>query len=155
MSPPRLTRDVVILVRLHAAAFDEPWTVDGLAALLAQPGTFAFLDGESLGFVLARVAGDESEILTLAVAPAARRRGIATRLLAAAAAEAQERGANTLFLEVSCKNDAAKSLYENMGFAEVGRRRGYYTDKSGGKEDALVYRAELPLPRMGNDSQLD
>lgn len=152
---PHLTRDASLMAHIHATAFDEPWTVDGIAALLATPGAFAFADTDSHGFILIRMAADEAEVLTLAVVPAARRRGVATRLLVAAGARAHESGARTMFLEVACGNAAAKSLYANMGFRELARRRGYYTKKSGAKEDALVFGVELPLPRMGNHSQLD
>jgi ribosomal protein S18 acetylase RimI-like enzyme len=97
----------------------------GARQLLALPGTFAFLaDGECGGFVLVRTAGGEAEILTLAVAPAARRRGIGSALISAACRHAQEMGAAAMFLEVSRTNEPAKALYTRLGFREVGLRKG-------------------------------
>jgi ribosomal-protein-alanine N-acetyltransferase len=135
------------LAALHATAFAEPWDVSSLKALLAQPGAIAFW-AQSQGFVLIRAMADEAEILTLAVVPAARRRGIASALVSAGAEQAHRQGARTLFLEVAENNGAARALYTRLGFAAAGRRRDYY----GAGQDALLHKAELPL---GNPSQLD
>lgn len=139
--------DAGFLADIHAACFTESWSGSAILALLIQPGVFAFLTEEK-GFVLIRTASDEAEILTLAVIPAARRRGIASALVQAGAGEAGRRGARTLFLEVNENNDAARSLYAELGFAAAGRRRDYY----GAGQDALVLQCQLPL---GNRSQLD
>ena len=91
------------------------------------------------GRVLARIAAEEAEILTLAVAPAARRQGLGRALLLAAMEEAARRGAREMFLEVAAANPAARALYAACGFTEVGLRRGYYA----GGGDALILRAPL------------
>ena len=132
--------DAPALAVLHAAAFEaaERWDAAAIAALLAIPGAFC-LHIPGAGFVLARVAADEAEILTLAVIPRARRRGHAGALLAGAMAAALLRGAGTMFLEVSDRNGAARALYARAGFAEAGRRRRYYADGA----DALVLRRAL------------
>jgi [ribosomal protein S18]-alanine N-acetyltransferase len=135
------------LAALHAAAFAEPWDMPSLKALLAQPGAIAFW-AEAQGFVLIRSVADEAEILTLAVKPAARRRGIASALVSAGAEEAHRQGARTLFLEVAENNGAARALYTRLGFAAAGRRRDYY----GAGQDALLLKAQLPL---GKPPQLD
>ncbi|WP_308446376.1 ribosomal protein S18-alanine N-acetyltransferase [Elioraea sp.] len=135
-----------LLAALHACAFPaDPWDADAFAALLAMPGAFALIaaeDATPAGFVLARIAADEAEIVTLGVVPRARRRGHGTRLAAAAAAEAQARGAGRLFLEVAAGNAAARRLYGRLGFREVGQRRGYYPDGA----DALVLALALSPP---------
>lgn len=123
------------LAAIHAASFPpaERWAAAALATQLALPGGFGLLDPRG-GFVLARVAADEAEILTLAVAPPARRQGVARALLAAAHAEAAARGAVASYLEVAAGNEAALALYAAAGYRAVGRRPGYYAD--GG--DAIV-----------------
>lgn len=143
--------DVAHLARLHAACFAVPWDGAALAALLAAPGHFAFHHAD--GFVLARAAGGEAEILTLAVRPLARRRGLGRALVAAALAQARDAGAAALFLEVGVENPAALALYAGLGFVQVGRRKGYYRDgllkqaggpgSTGGGGDALVLRLSL------------
>ena len=136
--------DLGALAAIHATGFPDPWDAKALADLLATPGTFLF--AEAVGFVLARAAAGEAEILTLAVAPSARRHGLATSLLREAASHAQQKGAETLFLEVASGNAAARALYTSLGFTEAGRRKGYYTAGRAVPEDALVLRANLPLP---------
>jgi ribosomal-protein-alanine N-acetyltransferase len=135
------TADTAPLAALHAKSFAESWDAAAIAALLATPGTFAFQAGE--GFVLARVAGEEAEILTLAVLPEARGKGLGRALLEAAIARAQDLGAETLFLEVGADNPHALALYARLGFAKVGMRKAYYSSVSGGR-DALVLRLSLP-----------
>jgi ribosomal-protein-alanine N-acetyltransferase len=148
--------DVDVLARVHATSFADAWSAEWIAKLLAHPGAFAFLTGgESGGFILVRAAGGEAEILTLAVAPAARRRGIGSVLISAACRRAQEMGAGTMYLEVSRTNEPAKALYSRLGFRQVGRRRGYYQEPGRSKEDALVYCVELPLSPVGNSERLD
>jgi ribosomal-protein-alanine N-acetyltransferase len=134
------------LAELHAEAFSRPWTASAFADLLAQPGMI--LEGEAGGFVLVRVSADEAEILTLAVQPACRRAGLASRLVVAAARRAVERGADRLLLEVAEDNDAARALYARLGFETVGRRRGYYARPEGEAVDALLLVLNLagPLP---------
>ncbi|MCO6418874.1 GNAT family N-acetyltransferase [Siccirubricoccus sp. KC 17139] len=129
------------LAALHRLAFppEEAWGADALRLMLEMPGAFALhLPGR--GFILARAAAGEAEILTLAVVPAARRRGCGAALLGAALGLAAGLGAEAMFLEVAASNEAAQALYAGAGFLPVGRRRRYYAD--GG--DALVLRRALP-----------
>lgn len=131
------------LAALHALAFPpaDRWGAEALRLLLEMPGSYALLlPGQ--GFVMARLAADEAEILTLAVAPEARRQGVGGALLASALARAVAGGAAAMFLEVSVANAAARALYAAAGFTEAGRRRRYYPDGS----DALVLRRALERP---------
>ena len=119
------------LAAIHEAAFPpgERWDADAFVSLLATPGTAGLLD-ETGGFILARQAGGEAEILTLAVLPPARRLGRGRRLLLAML----DLLACPVFLEVSADNLPAFKLYRAAGFEECGRRRAYY----GPGRDALV-----------------
>lgn len=142
------TGDPAGLVSLHGAAFDHPWDAAALRELLAGPGVFAF--AAPSGFVLARAAGGEAEILTLAVLPSARGKGLGRALMQAAAGRAVLLGAETLFLEVGAENPAALALYTSLGLSRVGSRKGYYDRASRGEgaqagADALVLKAALPL----------
>ena len=139
--PSDASRDAVPLAALHAVCFANPWDAVAIAQLLDTPGTFAFHTQD--GFVIARAAAGEAEILTLAVAPAARGRGLGRALLQTAINRAEKMGAQTMFLEVGADNPHALALYASMGFAKVGTRKGYYSTPSGGS-DALVLRLSLP-----------
>lgn len=146
--------DVALLAALHAQCFAEVWDEAAMASLLASAGTFAFIAEGEDGFVMLRAAAGESEVLTLAVLPAARRRGIATSLLAAAAKHAAELGATELFLEVDITNSPAIALYKRLGFTQVGVRPNYYGGTAGQRHDAIVLRAEIPQLRVGIPMQL-
>jgi len=130
--------DTASLAALHGACFAESWDAVAIADLLSSPGAFAY-HGEN-GFVLARVAAVEAEILTLAVAPHARGQGLGRALLGSAMEGALKRGAEALFLEVGADNPHALALYAGLGFARVGMRKGYYAGA-----DALVLRLSLPV----------
>ena len=123
------------LSAIHARAFpdDEFWDARIIAGQLSQPGVFGFIDVRG-GMILARCAADEAEVLTIAVVPERRQQGLGGSLVEAAAEEARQHGARKLFLEVSTRNPAARGLYQRLGFVQVGRRRGYYSDGS----DALT-----------------
>ena len=134
------------LAELHAQAFTTPtpWSAAAFAATLARPECFVL--SEPGGFLLASVAAGEAEVLTLAVAPLARRQGIGRRLVAGFLAVAAARGAQVALLEVAADNRAALALYRGAGFAEVGRRHGYYRTPEGQAIDAVVMTRALPLP---------
>lgn len=133
------------LAAIHALAFDTPWNAADLASLSQGPNAILLQarDGDDVaGFILCRCIADEAEVLTLAVSPAYRRRGIGSRLLENATALAGARGAGRMFLEVAADNPAAIALYETAGFCPVGKRSGYYS-RVGGAVDALVMRRDL------------
>lgn len=132
------------MARLHAVCFTvpRPWAADEMASVLANP--FCFVVTEIHGFLIGRVVAGEAELLTVAVDPLARRQGTGARLVAGFIAKSQERGANRVFLEVAEANIAARALYASHGFADAGRRRGYYKLPDGTLEDALVLAQDLP-----------
>jgi ribosomal-protein-alanine N-acetyltransferase len=86
------------------------------------------VEGRVTGFVIGRQIADEGEILNLAVVPGRRRRGEGGALLKAALDEFRTRRAGRVFLEVRASNRAAIAFYGKHGFAETGRRVGYYQD---------------------------
>ncbi len=87
------------------------------------------------GFAVASLLPPEAELETVAVAPESQRRGLAHQLLTALAAQLHSAGAAELLLEVRASNAPAIHLYRRLGFAETGRRPGYYADPV---EDALL-----------------
>jgi ribosomal-protein-alanine N-acetyltransferase len=142
-----------VLAIMHAACFPaEPWDAEALARILGLAGAFGLLvwQGEQpVGFAAARNLGDEVEILTIGVLPDYRGQGYGRDLLTAVAAEAGRRGAGSLVLEVAETNTAARGLYRAFGFAQVGRRPGYYRNAAGA-EDGLILRCNIsgnPLVR--------
>ncbi|MEZ5854013.1 MAG: ribosomal protein S18-alanine N-acetyltransferase [Hyphomicrobiaceae bacterium] len=136
------------IASLHAQMFPMPWDEAAITGMLAHPGSIAMVasQGGSVavgGFALAQVAADEAEILTLGVAGEWRRHGVARRLVEAIKRAAARSGAASLFLEVAADNTAAQALYKATGFAESGRRKGYYERPNAPSQDAIVMRAKL------------
>jgi ribosomal-protein-alanine N-acetyltransferase len=134
-----------LLAAIHASAFSSPWDAKSLADLMASPGVFA-MSNDAHGFILIRVVEDEAEVLTLAVTPLARRKGLGRRLTNSAELLAAQKGAADLFLEVAADNSAAIALYESAGFRQAGLRAGYYPRPAGGTVDALILKKRLTPP---------
>ena len=133
------------LAALHARCFrtPSPWSAADFSGLLAVPVVFLLIEADA-GFLLGRAVAGEAELLTLAVSPDARRRGLGRNLMSRFLYQARLRGADRAFLEVSAENDPAIALYTSSGFAPVGRRRGYFLAPEGQRIDALVLGRDLP-----------
>ncbi len=93
-------------------------------------------DGNLAAFIVALAEGNEWEIENIAVAGAARRRGLGSRLLGEFLDMARARGVEKIALEVRESNQAARALYEKWAFVESGRRPAYYAEPA---EAAVVY----------------
>ena len=123
--------DSEAMAAIHGACFAKNWTAGELAQLVTGPGCLSLLasptpEGPVQGLLIVRSAGDEAEILTLAVDPSHRRQGLARALLSAAIDALRKSGAKWLFLEVDEANAAARGLYQSLGAVAVGRRPRYY-----------------------------
>lgn len=137
--------DLAQILVIERASFPSPWT----AALFLQELDVAFsrvivarrddAAAEMLGYLCRWIVADEVQVLNLAVAPAARRRGVAAALMEEVRREATTLGLVALTLEVRRSNAAARGLYAALGFAEAGMRPGYYARG----EDALILRCVL------------
>ena len=141
--------DAEPLAALHAQCFPQGWSPKVIAGLMAMSGTITLMvcwgPSKPLGFVIARSAADESEILTLAVAPGHRRHRLGQRLVQEVARRLAAGGARTLHIEVSETNTAALDLYGKLGFKRSGKRRGYYASAGGDCEDAITMTCPLPI----------
>ena len=132
-----------VLSQIHQAAFSttRAWSTDEFADLLTQKGVFSC--GDHRSFVLIRVTLDEAEVLTLATAPDHQRQGLARKTLAKAEQTAQKAGATHIFLEVAENNTAARALYDDAQYVQVGHRPGYFLRKDGAAIAAIVLRKGL------------
>jgi ribosomal-protein-alanine N-acetyltransferase len=131
------------LVVIERRCFSDPWSAAAFQDILRSSGGIGVVAerrGEAIGYLVGRVAAAEGEILNLAVAPEARRRGLGQRLLEAGLAALAGQGASEIFLEVRESNQAALALYQRRGFRPVGVRSRYYRNPV---EDAIVLRLVL------------
>lgn len=138
--------------QVHGQRFARGWNDGEFHSLLTQSSAYGFVARQTnarlfkpplAGFVLAREAAGEAEILTIAVNERFARAGLGWRLMQAAMREAYSRGGTTIFLEVDDGNMAAIGLYRKMGFETAGARPSYYTGPDGKKSSALVMKYDL------------
>jgi ribosomal-protein-alanine N-acetyltransferase len=135
--------DAAVIAAIHRALFDRPWEVDGLQGLLELPAVRAFIAEAGpaevpAGFIIGQLAADEAEILSIGVAPAWQRSGIAGLLIQEFAASVSRSGAKRVSLEVAADNAPALALYFRRGFHCVARRKCYYERRGVRFADALV-----------------
>lgn len=138
--------DAAACADLHPTGFAHGWSLADFEGLLSDPacvGDAIFTRDALSGFIVSRKALDEAEVLTVLVAPNARRQGLAARLLASHLARLAALGVQNLFLEVDEANAAALALYRRYGFAVEGRRKNYYAGAGGARSDALIMKREL------------
>jgi [ribosomal protein S18]-alanine N-acetyltransferase len=140
---PAGSQDAAYFAQLHQASFARGWTESEFERLLLDRNVLAHRcarGGRPQGFVLSRIAADEAEILSIAVAAAQQGRGMAGALLDFHLRALAGRGVRAVFLEVDDANVPARKLYARRQFREVGRRRSYYREQGG---TALVLRRGL------------
>jgi ribosomal-protein-alanine N-acetyltransferase len=132
--------DAPLLAALHAICFslpwDQHWSEKSFAEILAMPGAgggIAEVDGEPVGFAIARIAADEAELLLLGTHPSWRRAGHGRALLRHMLRALAAAGARQVYLEVAAPNLAARGFYADAGFAAVGTRPRYYRSSQSGK----------------------
>lgn len=125
------------IAAIEQACFYDPWSIGVIEACLAQPHyiweTYT-KDGQIVAYACGSVSLEEGEILRVGVLPVYRRQGIGEQVLASLLARLERQGVEKVFLEVRASNVAAQGLYAKMGFAVIGRRKGYYA----AGEDAVI-----------------
>jgi ribosomal-protein-alanine N-acetyltransferase len=137
-------RDAAAIAQLHAASFHRGWSETEIERMLLDRYVLAHraTSGRAFaGFILSRMAVDEAEILSVAVAARWRGRGLARRLVDLHLRRLAGLGMRAVFLEVEEGNRPALRLYRRAGFRQVGRREGYYRESQGAA--ALILRRDL------------
>ncbi len=142
--------DAMAIATLHAKLFPTAWEADAVRALIEHPAAVSLVAARQgrdiVGFVLAQVAADEAEILTLGVAPEAQRGGIGRKLVEGTMRAAMRADARRLFLDVAARNTAARALYAACWFKEAGLRKAYYTLPGGARDDGILLVRDLTPP---------
>lgn len=130
------------VAQLEKICFADPWSELSISLELTNVWSYwvVALDGDTVvGYVGSQSSIDEADIMNVAVHPDYRRQGIAENLINTLVAELKNRGCHALLLEVRVSNTPAITLYEKLGFVQVGCRKNYYRNP---KEDALILRKE-------------
>lgn len=142
---PMNTQDLAGVTALEARVQAFPWALGNFQdSLLAGHSCWVCrVGGELIGFSVVMPVLDEAHLLNLGVCPSYQGKGYGARLLQHAMQVAVLNGATSLFLEVRVSNTRAAALYRHFGFQQIGERKAYYPDLQG-REDALVFKRELP-----------
>ena len=130
------------IAALEKQCFSDPWSENSIATELDTRLSYwlvAEVDGAVVGYIGSQSVLGESDVMNVAVAPEYRRQGIGKKLLLALMSDLQNKGNRCLSLEVRASNVPAISLYESLGFVQVGVRPNYYRNP---KENALILRKE-------------
>ncbi|THD65576.1 MAG: ribosomal-protein-alanine N-acetyltransferase [Bradyrhizobium sp.] len=143
---PATLRDASVLAQIHGASFHRGWGEGEFEAMLTERNTLVhrLKSGRKvIGFAVSRMAADEAEILSIAIAANYRGRGLSRNLLLTHLGHLAGRGIRTVFLEVEENNQAARRLYDGAGFAVTGRRERYYRQPGGEQLNAVLMRRDL------------
>ncbi|WP_419903081.1 ribosomal protein S18-alanine N-acetyltransferase [Kiloniella sp.] len=136
-----------VLAELHARSFpDAMWDANSISQILSQVPNNGFIyciKGTPIGFALWQNVAGEAEILTICIDPEWRGNGFSRLLVAEIVTYLSQNQVSKLFLEVAEDNIAAISLYSNVGFKEIGRRKKYYHKPCGNLVDALVMQLDI------------
>ncbi|PWK37592.1 ribosomal protein S18-alanine N-acetyltransferase [Cupriavidus plantarum] len=135
--------DLSAVAEIEQRAYSHPWTRGnfenslkaGHLGLTLRDPTHALV-----GYAVLMPVVDEMHLLNITIDPRRQRQGLGRRLLAVALATSHDHRLYTMLLEVRPSNLGAIALYREAGFAEIGRRRGYYPAAGQSREDALVLR---------------
>jgi ribosomal-protein-alanine N-acetyltransferase len=132
---------------MHRTSFShDPWPATAFVSLLAagSTGFIAEIENRPAGLILLQIAADEAEILTFAVAPQYRRRGIGAALLQKTGEDLRDSGIQRLMLEVGENNRDAIRLYQSLGFVRFGERAGYYRHGNNIEHAILMEKSLIP-----------
>jgi ribosomal-protein-alanine N-acetyltransferase len=152
---PMVVADVDEVLALECSVFPHPWSrgnfMDSLASgydawVLREPedGTLRGTPGGALaGYFLVMYAVDEAHLLDVAVSGERQGSGLGRFLLDRIAARSRAMGMTSILLEVRPSNGRALQVYARYGYAQIGRRKGYYPAHEGLREDAIVMRYVL------------
>ena len=143
---PASLRDAARLAQLHGASFHRGWGEGEFEAMLTERHTLVHRlrrGRKIIGFAVSRMAADEAELLSIAIDPRQRGRGLSQTLLLTHLGHLVGCGVRTVFLEVEEHNLPARRLYERAGFGVVGRRERYYQQPGGEQLNALLMRRDL------------
>ena len=138
-----MTADHVSQVaELEKICFSDPWSEKSVASELTNPLSLwlVAVEGDRVaGYVGSQSVMEESDMMNVAVHPDFRRQGVAEKLVLELVAALAKKDNHCLTLEVRASNAPAISLYEKLGFAQIGLRKNYYRNP---KEDAMILRKE-------------
>ncbi|MCL6270329.1 ribosomal protein S18-alanine N-acetyltransferase [Sansalvadorimonas sp. 2012CJ34-2] len=141
---PMTEFDLPAVHQLETSAHSHPWTFGILTDSLKSGYRCWVLEQDQriVGYTVVMITVGEGHLLNITISPDFQGQGLGRKLLDFLLEDTREQQAEVIFLEVRVSNIRAIELYEQNGFAEVGRRKGYYPAEVG-REDAIVMAQDL------------
>jgi len=136
---PMQDGDIEKVMAVELLAYEFPWTTGNMRDCL-KSGYCCWVylqDDRIIGYAVMSVAAGEANILNLCIHPDMQGHGLGRKLMEQLLMLARQQQADTVFLELRASNRAASSLYDAVGFNEMGVRQNYYPAKKG-REDAIL-----------------
>ncbi len=144
---PGTSRDAEQVAAIHAKSFYRGWPREDIATYLSDTDTPTLVACDArrnvAGFAMLRMLGDDVELMTIAIDPRYRKRGIGRALMHAVFEDLMMTPAKRMILEVAADNPAALKLYRSLGFTQISERKGYYARPDGQPATALVMARDL------------
>ena len=136
---PMQKEDLSEIVEIERQSYPHPWTqiIFGDCLHAGYSSWVCGRNGMIEAYGIISVAADEAHLLNICVRKESRQQGIGRKMLRHLVAIARRHNTEVIFLEVRPSNAAARALYEDEGFNELGNRRDYYP-AGDGREDALI-----------------
>ena len=134
--------DIPAILTIEQGAFPTPWSAASFESEIASPSSVKLVievDDVLAGYLCAATVVEETDLRVIAIAPALRRTGLARLLMLSLLNHAENEDIHKIHLEVRRGNEAAIRLYQSLGFANVGVRKGYYQSPA---EDAVLMTLE-------------
>ncbi len=133
--------DLDAVLEIEQMVYPFPWSRQIFTDSM-EAGTLLVVmerNRQIVGYGVLSSAAGESQLLNIAVSPDLQGEGMGEILLRWLIEEARKRESEMIFLEVRLSNSVAQSLYQKLGFNEIGMRRDYYRVPGGRREDALIF----------------
>jgi ribosomal-protein-alanine N-acetyltransferase len=144
---PGTSRDAEQVAAIHAKSFFRGWPREDIATYLSDPDTPTLVACDArrhiAGFAMLRLLGDDVELMTIAVDPRYRGKGVGRALMLATFEDLMMTEGRRMILEVAADNPAAIRLYGKLGFTKLSERKGYYARPDGQPATALVMARDL------------
>jgi ribosomal-protein-alanine N-acetyltransferase len=144
---PATGRDADAVAKLHAASFYRGWPRQDIESYIIDPDTPTLVACDAkhkvAGFAMLRILGEDVELMTIAVEPKFRSKGLGAALLKACFEDLLMTPSKRMILEVAADNPAAIKLYNKLGFTKISERKGYYARPDGQPATALVMARNL------------
>ena len=129
---------------------DYPWTQLQFTSSLENNNNLCYclnLEGRSIGYLIAMLAIDSTDILNIGIDPDFQRQGHGTALFKYLIEELRKRDIHEILLEVRAGNKSAIQFYKKQGFKEISVRKDYYMNNSNNRsqrEDGIIMRIKIP-----------